>query len=1008
MAQLKREDLAFTRQLVLAIIFAIATSVPQESLAQSDLIRDVQDRLTTLGYDPGPLDGLMGPRTRAALRAFQGGSGLPETGEVDAQTLTALGLRQAVAPNAETSAAAPPKQPPPPREPQPSAAQSPTPPGSGATQAVAPNVETKALLPLTPKPSPLVEQPRVTQRPALSAPGATQGEGPETETTAAPPPKRKPAPTAEQRRVTQSPALSAGNLAQESGSRSASGAPLQTSAGPPDKAEPEIDFSYWWAAAIGLILFLLLRRRKRKAAVDSASGTVRVSVEYASRKPTAARRRAIPQNGDDFWVPPGKSVAVAGHDIGGMVYVGRSLRAERNGRAENCLVDPSLPVAKRHADTAGDHMPYWPSYSEIPPSSRLAYLRWLSAGRYDPKAELGYVFLYFYGLERRLFLDRPGDEEKAALIAEVRRLREIYGWNGSFKRYSRALLDAAVVLMHGTAGARPEPESFAEGAGWELPLALKLGLGREINEGRALDGTWLLCWWLAHPETRLRTPAKRAFEEFKSLFLIRFGAQYPDGLRLAKPKRRLAFTYRAASSTFERDFGRELADYPDVERLTKPVSIASGIAERCMDDLNAYSRYLGRKPDGRGTLEAHALLPDELAALLPNAELEALGNWADEQISETHGLVPVEAVLERLEGEVPERVGRRALIGAADALARVSVGLAPDPRFAIRAPKAGEPVVLFRLPGKIAKLEEVSPDYPGALLSVVLGTYVAHADGHVSQVERQRLESQIDRMTSLSDSERARLHANLAWFTTVPPQLGRLRKHFDALGTGQKQDIGRLAIAVAGADGVIDPAEVNAVQKLYRAMGLPEEQVFGDLHHMAAEPASEPVTVFRGGQPPEGFSIPEPPPEPHASGNGALRLDHARISSIMADTQRASQVLSQIFVEETAEDDPAPGEDEQDDAAPAFYAALDSPHRALVEELLTRPSWTDTEIGQLIGQFGLMVEGAIETVNEWAFDQFEDVLLDPDGDYLVNPAIVEALRSDRGSRSDDATQHQTA
>jgi peptidoglycan hydrolase-like protein with peptidoglycan-binding domain len=50
----------------------------------------VQRRLVTLGYDAGSPDGLLGPKTRAALRAFQGDRGLPATGRPDGSTLEAL------------------------------------------------------------------------------------------------------------------------------------------------------------------------------------------------------------------------------------------------------------------------------------------------------------------------------------------------------------------------------------------------------------------------------------------------------------------------------------------------------------------------------------------------------------------------------------------------------------------------------------------------------------------------------------------------------------------------------------------------------------------------------------------------------------------------------------------------------------------------------------------------------------------------------------------------------
>ena len=52
------------------------------------------------------------------------------------------------------------------------------------------------------------------------------------------------------------------------------------------------------------------------------------------------------------------------------------------------LIDVRLPVG---ASGNGEDMPYWPSYSDIPPSSRYAYLRWLSGGRRDQDARLGLV-----------------------------------------------------------------------------------------------------------------------------------------------------------------------------------------------------------------------------------------------------------------------------------------------------------------------------------------------------------------------------------------------------------------------------------------------------------------------------------------------------------------------------------------------------------------------------------------------------------------------------------------
>ena len=44
-------------------------------------VRDIQTALNTRGYDAGPADGVAGPRTRAAIRAYQRDNGLTVDGQ---------------------------------------------------------------------------------------------------------------------------------------------------------------------------------------------------------------------------------------------------------------------------------------------------------------------------------------------------------------------------------------------------------------------------------------------------------------------------------------------------------------------------------------------------------------------------------------------------------------------------------------------------------------------------------------------------------------------------------------------------------------------------------------------------------------------------------------------------------------------------------------------------------------------------------------------------------------
>lgn len=57
---------------------------PQPHMTDRATVVELQRRLTRLGYDPGPADGRIGPKTRAAIRDYQKNSGLRADGQVTA------------------------------------------------------------------------------------------------------------------------------------------------------------------------------------------------------------------------------------------------------------------------------------------------------------------------------------------------------------------------------------------------------------------------------------------------------------------------------------------------------------------------------------------------------------------------------------------------------------------------------------------------------------------------------------------------------------------------------------------------------------------------------------------------------------------------------------------------------------------------------------------------------------------------------------------------------------
>jgi peptidoglycan hydrolase-like protein with peptidoglycan-binding domain len=54
-------------------------------------VQEIQAALKARGYDPGPVDNIMGKKTKDALVKFQKANGLP-VGQLDFETLRALGV----------------------------------------------------------------------------------------------------------------------------------------------------------------------------------------------------------------------------------------------------------------------------------------------------------------------------------------------------------------------------------------------------------------------------------------------------------------------------------------------------------------------------------------------------------------------------------------------------------------------------------------------------------------------------------------------------------------------------------------------------------------------------------------------------------------------------------------------------------------------------------------------------------------------------------------------------
>lgn len=675
------------------------------------------------------------------------------------------------------------------------------------------------------------------------------------------------------------------------------------------------------------------------------------------------------------WIAHGEAVSLAELQLtGGMFYLGTSLTAP-DGRREHCLVDPSLPVARHIGGPTG--LQYWPAYAELTPSGRRSFLAWLAGGRSDPAADIGLVFLFFYGLERRVFVDRALSDAPV-LIAEVERLLGIYGEHASFRNYAGSFLGAARLANGHFAPPRAAPPS---GLGHELDPAIRVHLGQLLAQGRPIDAPAALLWVLGSPETRLRTAGQRCFAELETLWAVRFAARNPAGLTIRTPQRRIALRYHLASGAGAVDIPGPYDGLPDIAGVTAPLQGLRDLLESCMTELDPYSRFLGRRPEAQGGLEAAMLLPSSIRATSAAAALLAARARLDALLG-AEGLATTTPLALAAALDIPapaDGPGQQFVTRLALMLDHLDVGLEPDRRYGGAPPRLDGVIVAFRAPGG-APIAAGHTAFDAARVGLEIGLLAAAADGEVSAGELAVLFAAARRAPGLAAHERRRLEAFLHGQAAEPPRLQAAVKRAAGLDAEGRAAIAEAALGAVVADGHADADEVRFLERLHRSLHLPAGQVHAALHQRAAA-RQAPVIVAAEDLPPD---LPLPPRAPAAP--GGLRLDHARLARIQAETTRVSAMLADVFADDAPPTPLLPPIPRPSANTASPYPGLDAPHAILLAFVVAGGGRTGAVAFETEAQrLRLLPAAALEAINDWGFATHDEPVLEEDGEIVAVP-----------------------
>ena len=481
-------------------------------------------------------------------------------------------------------------------------------------------------------------------------------------------------------------------------------------------------------------------------------------------------------------------------------------------------------------------------------------------------------------------------------------------------------------------------------------------------------------------------------------------------MKVRRPARNLRLSYRAASSgfralmifpsfdatgapdlagDFELGYGGEVSisldAIPDITSLPSPIKKLRDLGAECTDDLDAYSRFIGKNPDAVQTPTAISLLPEELVASLGGPIIDELRIWISEMLAgRPRVLVPLDELVERWSPGRTDKLTKREAMWLASLLGKMGVGIEPDVRFGTFTPKPGTKAVLFPLPDGAA--DAASPAYAAAMPLVHLAAVVATAGGPISPAQRRFVAEHVEQIPGLDAVDRRRLACHLEFLAAGKLGMYGMKNRVAAFPEKDRAGIGEFLVGVAASDGFVSPEEITRLTKLFGYLGLDEAAVYRQV--LALDPGDRgPVTV-REAQSTTRSVVPDTVPlTPRPS---TVSLDPAKVRARLAETARVTALLTDIF---TDDDTPAAtGPPPTGPEPESMIEGLDEVHSEFLNALAIRSEWDRGEVERVAESLGLpFLDSALDVINEAAMDACGEPVVEGFDPVELNAYAIEEL-----------------
>lgn len=607
---------------------------------------------------------------------------------------------------------------------------------------------------------------------------------------------------------------------------------------------------------------------------------------------------------------------------------------------------------------------YWPNYNRLNSAQQGYYIKWLADGK-PYIEELGYAYIYYYGLEYRALVEKQDLKdvlfEVIDLVSKFDKLR--YGYDLiafltlKINDFSPVEINKLLIFF------KKKKQTYIYNTTYNTIIKNLIPI-----EQYDID----------FDSSQLNNDKYYAIRGKKYELLEYYfnkAKEMLDRTEMYATKQQ-TYYYRMAMGYGTNNW----IEYDAVVPSTKLKRLWNHTRKIIKEEITQTVKNFDGTAEPLTEIEKLAYLPSKLRNNI-NYSFDNF-DYGEKSISN------IETITNKLGFKLQDKATLRQSTLIVDACEALGYEIEPNANMDKKPYKKDTSVAIYKsqYPKKLS-----SVDYQMASLFTDIGYQIALEDNELLQVEIAYIENYIKKEFNLSPSEKYRLQmrGELLVHTKEINTSETIKKLIKMLDDAGKETIAKYIISVAMADGIVKDSELKILKKIFKQLDFSEDYLNLTLSELIN--STDDVVVVEKGTAikKKGSKIPT---DIETEAKVELKLDTEKLEKIKINTSEIQNVLQEIFAEEEAEilkSEPIETVSTEDEDKTGIENGLQS----IVNIIIEKENWTRNELLNIIQNKGMMLSSTIDEINEWSEEEYGDFLVEEDGDvYLVNEDVVNLIK----------------